>query len=82
MPDARQVAAYEEALYRVAAVTVRTRKATRGFTVPQDAARDLLVECEAALSALIALDAIPTPPGYVLPGDPSHPSAGTPRELA
>lgn len=76
-PEAR-TAAYEEAIQRVAVATVTTRAAVRGFDVPQDNARHLLCECEAALSALIALGAVPPMPGYAI----NPPSGPTIQELS
>lgn len=66
MADPHAVTAYEEALQRIAVATVHARQYTRGFTVHPEAAGHLLAECEAALSALIALGAVPPPPGYVI----------------
>lgn len=77
MADPAQVTAYEEAITRVAIATVHARQHTRGFTVAPTAAQHLLCECEAALSSLIALGAVPPPPGYVI-----RPPEPGPRELA
>lgn len=69
MTEQRIIDAYEEALRGVALATVRCRREVSGFNVPQHAARELLVECERHLSALIVLDAVPPPSdGRALPG--------------
>lgn len=76
MTDAdERLAAYETALMTIAAATVAVRRQTSGFTIPTQAAQELLVQCEHALSSLIALGlvpgqrpALPSPPytaGYI-----------------
>ena len=90
MPDDtdRRLAAYEEALMTIAQATVRCRAEVAGFHVGQEAAQQLLVTCEQALTGLIALGAVPgqrpatdhygLPPGATGPLPPlcgsAHPS--------
>lgn len=57
-----RVEAYEDALRTVAAATVRARARVSGFRLAPGAGEELLVECERALSALIALGHTPGAP--------------------
>lgn len=61
MTAQRVIEAYEDAIRGIALATVQCRSEVTGFHVPQNAARELLVECERHLSALIALGAVPPP---------------------
>lgn len=63
-----RVDAYEDALRAIAAAAVRARAKVRGFHLDPESGAALLVECERALSALIALGHVPgAPDGHSRP---------------
>jgi hypothetical protein len=57
-----RVEAYEDALRTIAAATVTARSKVSGFHLPPEAGAALLVECERALAALMAVGYVPRAP--------------------